>query len=65
MRMSRVSDTEQRKYVRMKGQKHANLSNISYCRKHSIIDQCCPTFLYTGAHQTDGCGGAGALWRLQ
>jgi hypothetical protein len=27
--------------------------------------QCCPTFLYIGAHLTDGCGGAGALWRLQ
>jgi hypothetical protein len=24
------------------------------------IRQCCPTFLYIGAHLTDGCGGAGA-----
>jgi hypothetical protein len=29
------------------------------------VIQCCPTFLYIGAHLTDGCGGAGALWRLQ
>jgi hypothetical protein len=29
------------------------------------LDQCCPTFLYVGAHVTDGCGGAGAVWRLQ
>jgi hypothetical protein len=29
------------------------------------VDQCCPTFLYIGPHLTDGCGGAGALWRLQ
>jgi hypothetical protein len=28
-------------------------------------DQCCPTFLYIRAHLTDGCGGAGAVWRLQ
>jgi hypothetical protein len=27
--------------------------------------QCCPTFLYIGAHLTDGCGGAAAVWRLQ
>jgi hypothetical protein len=25
------------------------------------LEQCCPTFLYTGAHLTDGCGGAGAM----
>jgi hypothetical protein len=24
------------------------------------IEQCCPTFLYIGAHLTDGCAGAGA-----
>jgi hypothetical protein len=29
------------------------------------VDQCCPTFLYIGALLTDGCGGAGAVWRLQ
>jgi hypothetical protein len=29
------------------------------------LQQCCPTFLYIGAHLTDGCGGAGAMWRLQ
>jgi hypothetical protein len=29
------------------------------------LRQCCPTFSYTGAHLTDGCGGAGAVWRLQ
>jgi hypothetical protein len=29
------------------------------------VEQCCPTFLYTVAHLTDGCGGAGAAWRLQ
>jgi hypothetical protein len=23
------------------------------------LRQCCPTFLYIGAHLTDGCGGAG------
>jgi hypothetical protein len=28
------------------------------------LDQRCPTFLYIGAHLTDGCGGAGAVWRL-
>jgi hypothetical protein len=28
------------------------------------LGQCCPTFLYIGAHLTDGCGGAGAVWRL-
>jgi hypothetical protein len=26
-------------------------------------EQGCPTFLYIGAHLTDGCGGA--MWRLQ
>jgi hypothetical protein len=30
-----------------------------------LLQQCCPTFLYIGAHLTDGCGGAGAVWRLQ
>jgi hypothetical protein len=29
------------------------------------LQQRCPTFLYIGAHLTDGCGGAGAVWRLQ
>jgi hypothetical protein len=29
------------------------------------LSQRCPTFLYIGAHLTDGCGGAGAVWRLQ
>jgi hypothetical protein len=29
------------------------------------IDQCCPTFLYIGAHLNNGCGGAGAVGRLQ
>jgi hypothetical protein len=29
------------------------------------LHQCCPTFLYVGAHLTDGRGGAGALWRFQ
>jgi hypothetical protein len=29
------------------------------------LTQCCPTFLYIGDHLTDGCGGAGAVWRLQ
>jgi hypothetical protein len=29
------------------------------------IKQCCPTYLYIGAHLTDGCGGAGAVWRFQ
>jgi hypothetical protein len=29
------------------------------------LQQCCPTFLYIGAHLTDGCGDAGAVWRLQ
>jgi hypothetical protein len=29
------------------------------------VDQRCSTFLYIGAHLTDGCGGAGAVWRLQ
>jgi hypothetical protein len=24
------------------------------------LNQCCPTFLYIGAHLTDVCGGAGA-----
>jgi hypothetical protein len=27
--------------------------------------QRCSTFLYIGAHLTDGCGGAGAVWRFQ
>jgi hypothetical protein len=27
--------------------------------------QSCPTFLYIEAHLTDGCGGAGGVWRLQ
>jgi hypothetical protein len=22
----------------------------------NLVDQCCPTFLYIGAHVTDGCG---------
>jgi hypothetical protein len=30
-----------------------------------VYMQCCPTFSYIGAHLTDGCGGAGAVWRLQ
>jgi hypothetical protein len=30
-----------------------------------ILEQCCPTYLYIGAHLTDGCGGAGAVWRFQ
>jgi hypothetical protein len=29
------------------------------------LEQCCPTYLYIGAHLTDGCGGAGAVWRFQ
>jgi hypothetical protein len=29
------------------------------------LSQCCPTYLYIGAHLTDGCGGAGAVWRFQ
>jgi hypothetical protein len=29
------------------------------------LQQCCPTYLYIGAHLTDGCGGAGAVWRFQ
>jgi hypothetical protein len=29
------------------------------------VEQCCPTYLYIGAHLTDGCGGAGAVWRFQ
>jgi hypothetical protein len=29
------------------------------------VELCCPTFLYIGTHLTDGCGGAGAVWRLQ
>jgi hypothetical protein len=29
------------------------------------LRQCCPTYLYIGAHLTDGCGGAGAVWRFQ
>jgi hypothetical protein len=29
------------------------------------IHQWCPTFLYIGAHLTDGFGGAGAMWRVQ
>jgi hypothetical protein len=29
------------------------------------LEQRCPTFLYIGAHLTDGCGGAGAMWKLQ
>jgi hypothetical protein len=31
----------------------------------NLVQQCCPTFLYIGAHLTDGCGGAGAVWRLK
>jgi hypothetical protein len=30
-----------------------------------LLERRCPTFLYIGAHLTDGCGGAGAVWRLQ
>jgi hypothetical protein len=37
---------------------------ILHCLLHTL-DQCCPTLLYIGAHLTDGCGGAGAMWRLQ
>jgi hypothetical protein len=33
--------------------------------RRNVIEQCCPTFLYIGAHLTDGCGGVGAAWRLQ
>jgi hypothetical protein len=29
------------------------------------LEQCCTTFSYIGAYLTDGCGGAGAVWRLQ
>jgi hypothetical protein len=29
------------------------------------VEQGCPTFLYIGAHLTDGCGGAGVVCRLQ
>jgi hypothetical protein len=29
------------------------------------IEQRCPPFLYIGARLSDGCGGAGAVWRLQ
>jgi hypothetical protein len=29
------------------------------------VGQWCPTFLYIGAHLTDDCGGAGAVWRVQ
>jgi hypothetical protein len=32
--------------------------------RHTLV-QCCPTFLYIGAHLTDGRGGAGAVWLLQ
>jgi hypothetical protein len=34
-------------------------------RPSDTLRQCCPTFLYIGAHLTDGCGGTGAMWRLQ
>jgi hypothetical protein len=29
------------------------------------VKQWCPTFLHTGAHLIDGCGGAGAVLRLE
>jgi hypothetical protein len=32
---------------------------------YKYISQSCLTFLYIGAHLTDGCGGAGAVWRLE
>jgi hypothetical protein len=34
-------------------------------QQRHTVHQCCPAFLYIGAHLTDGCGGAGAVWRLQ
>jgi hypothetical protein len=34
-------------------------------RRYQYLEQRCPTFLYIGAHLTDGCGGAGDVWRLQ
>jgi hypothetical protein len=37
----------------------------SLWRDSVSVVQCCPTFLYIGAHLTDGCGGAGAVWRWQ
>jgi hypothetical protein len=33
---------------------------VPVCILYSI-HQRCPTFLYIGAHLTDGCGGAGAV----
>jgi hypothetical protein len=41
------------------------LANVNTLLKDHSLEQCCPTFLYIGAHVTDGCGGAGAMWRLQ
>jgi hypothetical protein len=38
--------------------------NVRISAKESL-GQCCPTYLYIGAHLTDGCGGAGAVWRFQ
>jgi hypothetical protein len=40
----------------------AKFSEHLFC---DTLSQCCPTFLYIGVHLTDGCGGAGAVWRLQ
>jgi hypothetical protein len=39
--------------------------HISYILLADHLIQCCPRFLYIGAHLADGCGGMGAMWRLQ
>jgi hypothetical protein len=33
---------------------------FEWSKAKQYLDQCCPTFLYIGAHLTDGWGGAGA-----
>jgi hypothetical protein len=44
---------------------HFEVQSTVFGNSDFTLEQCCPTFLYIGAHLTDGCGGAGALWRLQ
>jgi hypothetical protein len=42
---------------------HSRPKHLVTMRK--LLRQCCPTCLYIGGHLTDGCGGAGAVWRFQ
>jgi hypothetical protein len=37
-------------------------ATVDHHENAETLRQCCPTFLYIGAHLTDGCGGAGAVW---